>query len=114
MRYDAKKERWMPMEIRGIRGYFNDMRIDRASLPDWFHFWELADGDCDGTPCRYKPRILVNFFGTFITAGELPIDCVEYMEGFINSEDEWDFTGKQYISFEEVMRNELERMVKTR
>lgn len=60
MRYDAGKENWMPMEIRGVQGYFSDLRIDRASVPGWFHFWELADGDSDGPPCRYKPQILAN------------------------------------------------------
>lgn len=114
MRYDANTESWMPMEIRGVQGYFNDMRISRASVPGWFHFWELADGDCDGTPYRYKPWILVNFFGTFITTGELPIDCEEWTEGFINSDDEWGFTGERYIPFDEAVHNELERMAKTR
>jgi hypothetical protein len=49
MRYDAQTERWEPMEIRGVTGYFNDMRIDRSTVPEHFHFWELADGDSDGT-----------------------------------------------------------------
>lgn len=30
MRYDAAKERWMPMEIRGVRGY-----IDPAEEWSW-------------------------------------------------------------------------------
>ena len=38
MRYSAKKEKWTPMEIKGIHGYFSDLRIDRASVPGWFHF----------------------------------------------------------------------------
>ncbi len=50
----------MPMEIKGVKGYFNDMRIDRDTVPEAFHFWELADGDSDGTPCRYKPGVLKN------------------------------------------------------
>ena len=62
---------------QGGQGYFNDMRIAPESVPEWFHFWELADGDSDGTPCRYEPRILVNFYGTFITTGELPVDYDE-------------------------------------
>ena len=61
MRYDAAEERWMPMEIRGIRGYFNELRIDRSTVPEGFHLWELADADNDGFPCRYRKGILVNF-----------------------------------------------------
>lgn len=53
MRYDANNEKWTPMEIKGIHGYFNDLRIDPKTVPKGFRFWELADGDCDGTPCRY-------------------------------------------------------------
>lgn len=34
MRYDAVEERWMPMEIRDIRGYFNDLKIDRCTVPE--------------------------------------------------------------------------------
>jgi hypothetical protein len=106
MRYDAKTELWEPMEIRGVTGYFNDMRIDRNTVPEHFHFWELADGDSDGTPCRYRPGILVNFYGTFITAGELPVDDKKYAEGYINSDDEWGYTEGGSITFVEMMERE--------
>ena len=96
------------MEIKGVKGYFNDMRIDRNTVPEAFHFWELADGDSDGTPCRYKPGVLVNFYGTFITAGELPVDCLECTEGFINSDTEWKFTGRGSLTLKEV--NEIEKI----
>ena len=42
MRYDAAEERWMPMEIRGTKGYFTDARINRDTVPEGFHLWELA------------------------------------------------------------------------
>lgn len=41
-RYDARGEQWTPMEIKGVRGYFCDLRIDRATVPNSFDFWELA------------------------------------------------------------------------
>ena len=104
-RFNAREERWISMEIKGVRGYFCDLRIDRATVSKSFHFWELADGDSDGTPCRYKPGILVNFYGTFLTTGELPIDDVEQQEGFINNEGEWAFTDGSY-SFSEVEQME--------
>ena len=92
-RYSAREERWIPMEIKGVRGYFCDFRIDRATVPNSFDFWELADGDSDGTPCCYK-------FG-IITTGRLPVDDLEYGEGYINSEDEWGFLDGSY-SFSEI------------
>ena len=113
MRHDAKTERWTPMVIRGIHGYFNDLRIDRATVPDGFHFWELADGDSDGTPCRYKQGILVNFYGTFLTTEELPVDFPEWKEGFIGSDGEWCFPGGRSLSFDEMVRNGMERMAET-
>lgn len=100
-RYSAREERWIPMEIKGVHGYFCDLRIDRATVPNSFDFWELADGDSDGMPCRYKFGILVNFFGTFITTGRLPVDDMVYGEGYINSEDEWGFLDGSY-SFSEI------------
>lgn len=100
-RYSAREERWIPMEIKGVHGYFCDLRIDRATVPNSFDFLELADGDSDGMPCRYKFGILVNFFGTFITTGRLPVDDMVYGEGYINSEDEWGFLDGSY-SFSEI------------
>ena len=104
-RYSAREERWVPMEIRGVHGYFCDLRIDRATVPNRFDFWELADGDSDGEPCRYKFGILVNFFGTFITTGRLPVDDMEYGEGYISSEDEWGFSDGS-DSFSEIEKME--------
>ena len=109
MRYDAHKEMWMPMEIKGVNGYFNDMRIDRDTVPDWFHLWELADYDSNGIPCRYRAGILVNFYGTFITTGELPIDDTEWGEGYISPEDGWGFTGERGYPFSYILGLELEK-----
>jgi hypothetical protein len=101
-RLDAITESWLPMYIRGVKGYFNDCRINRDTVPKIFNFWELADGDSDGTPCRYKPGIMVNFYGTFITTGDLPIDDTKEAEGFINSEDDYWFDGSS-LTFTEMM-----------
>ena len=100
MRFEAGKERWVPMEIRGVAGYFCDVRIDQKTVPGRFHFWELADGDSDGIPCRYRPGILVNFYGTFLTSGELPLDEPEYQLGYIDP-DGWRFTGDQSVDLAE-------------
>lgn len=107
MRYDAREERWIPMEIRGVHGYFNDSRIDRATVPNGFRFWELADCDCDGEPCRYRNGILVNFYGTFLTTGNLPVDDKDWTEGYI-TEDEWEILWDKMVSFEEMLQMELE------
>ncbi|MCD8324705.1 MAG: hypothetical protein LUC32_07150 [Clostridiales bacterium] len=110
MRFDAKSERWMPMRIRGIDGYFSDVRINRNSIPDGFHFWELADGESDGIPCRYRPFILVNFFGTFISTENLPVDDEECRAGYIDSENDWGFIGDRYLTLTDIMDEEYRRM----
>lgn len=109
-RYDARKEQWTPMEIKGVRGYFCDLRIDRATVPDGFHLWELADGDSDGIPCRYRPGILVNFYGTFLTMGKLPVDDEEHQEGYIDNEEECGFMDGScsFLEMEWMGKNSIE------
>ena len=109
MRFNARNEYWIPMIIRGVEGYFTDARIDCQTVADGFEFWELADNDSDGIPYRYKKRILVNFYGTFITRGILPIDCIEWQEGFI-SDAEWEFSNGSSVKYSEIERLELCRM----
>ena len=105
-RLNAFKENWIAMEIKGIPGYFNDMRIDRESVPAGYTLWELADADSNGEPCRYRPGILVNFYGTFITKGNLPIEYLEMQETFI-SDDEWGFTGDRYMPLAELIKQDF-------
>ena len=66
MRYDYRKEHWQKVEVKGIPCLFNDLRIDRSTIPSGKIMYEVADGDCDGIPCRIRPGILVNFYGTIV------------------------------------------------
>ena len=110
MRNNAKKEKWIPMEIRGVKGYFSDVRIDRDTVPEWLHFWELADADCNGILCRYRPGILANFYGTFLTTGELPIDYPYYKEGYLESEEQYYFDSWTILEFHEIETLEKENI----
>lgn len=106
MRLDARNEYWETMNIRGVDGYFSDIRIDRNTVPSCFHFWELADADSNGEPCRYRKEILVNFFGTFITTGQLPIDDEESCTGYIEGYNDWYFGTESHLTFNEVLEKE--------
>lgn len=108
MRFDANKQIWFPMEIRGVSGYFADIRINRDTVPGWFRFWELADGDSDGEPCRYRNGIAVNFYGTFLTVGELPIDDREWAEGYI-VDGEWEIAWDRPLPFDAIIQIESGR-----
>lgn len=71
MRYDYRTERMQKVIIRGVPCEFNDMRLDRNTIPEGKFLYEVADGDSDGEPARISPGILVNFFGSIVCGQEL-------------------------------------------
>lgn len=61
--------------VCGIECQFNDMRIERSSVPQGLYHYEVAgDDDSGGDPVRVAKGILVNFFGTLISKTPLPLD----------------------------------------
>ncbi len=74
IRLDYAKERMPKVLVRGILCEFNDMRIDRNTIPEGKFIYEVADDDSDGEPARIRPGILVNFFGTIICNQKLEPD----------------------------------------
>ena len=74
IRLDYAKERMQKVLVRGILCEFNDMRIDRNTIPEGKFMYEVADDDSDGEPARIRPGILVNFFGTIICNQKLEPD----------------------------------------
>lgn len=73
MRLDYRKEKMEQVEVKGIRCEFNDMRIDRNTIPEGKFLYEVADGDSDGIPARIRHGIMVNFYGTLVCDSELPL-----------------------------------------
>ena len=73
-RLDYTKESMQKVLVRGILCEFNDMRIDRNTIPEGKYMYEVADDDSDGEPARIRPGILVNFFGTIICNQKLEPD----------------------------------------
>ena len=74
IRLDYTKESMQKVLVRGILCEFNDMRIDRNTIPEGKYMYEVADDDSDGEPARIRPGILVNFFGTIICNQKLEPD----------------------------------------
>lgn len=101
MRKNFYDEEWQVAELKGRQCLFSDVRIDRASIPAGSQLYELAD-DCDGVPCRMRPRILVNFFGTIITGEQFEADEGEKDTVWLAQDDFW-YHGK-YIDGEEAER----------
>ena len=73
-RLDYTKESMQKVSVGGIPCEFNDMRIDRSTVPEGKYMYEVADDDSDGEPARIRPGILVNFFGTIICNQKLEPD----------------------------------------
>lgn len=47
---------------------FTDWRIDRSTIPDGLHLYEVRHTDDDwGAPCQLGHRIVVNFYGSIVS-----------------------------------------------
>lgn len=74
MRADYRTERFTNVSVCGIPCGFNDMRIDRGTIPEGKYQYEVAgDDDSGGDPARVQRGVLVNFFGTLICDEPLPL-----------------------------------------
>ena len=74
MRLDYRKETFSKVSVCGVECEFNDMRIERSSVPEGKYQYEVAgDDDSGGDPVRVQSGVLVNFFGTLICASPLPV-----------------------------------------
>ena len=73
-RLDHGKESFEKVSVCGIECEFCGMRIDRSTVPEGKYQYEVGgDDDSGGEPARIKSGILVNFFGTLVCDGPLPI-----------------------------------------
>jgi len=73
-RLDYRKEAFEKVSVCGIECEFNDMRIERSTVPEGKYHYEVAgDDDSGGDLARVKLAVLVNFFGTLICDRPLPI-----------------------------------------
>ena len=61
------------------KGLFSNVRIDRDSLPEGWHAYDLRhDDDYDGEICEVlNGYVIVNYFGTFCTQDPLPLQDEE-------------------------------------
>lgn len=74
MRPDYRAEKFQKVCVCGIPCDFNDMRIDRSTVPEGRYHYEVSDDDeSKGEPSRVWRGIMVNFFGTLISDVPLPL-----------------------------------------
>lgn len=105
MIFNARDVRWLKVAIKGVEGYFCDVRVDRRTIPVRFQVWELADGGGDGIVSRYRLWIMVDFWGTFITEGRLPVVTQDIWEDSLEEMGEWRVLEERSVTFEEVINN---------
>ena len=65
-------------ELGTHTGYFTDMRIIHASVPDgWYRYEIRHDDDGLGDWAEIAKHVLVNFWGTLITREPIEFDAYE-------------------------------------
>ena len=66
--------------LLGIPALLTSWRIDRSTVPACLHLYELRHADEDwGDPCQLAKGILVNFYGSILTAQPIPLPESGYL-----------------------------------
>jgi len=90
-RYNAAELEFETVNVFGHPAIFTDLRVDRASVPDGLHMYEIRDGGSDGDPAEIADSVFVDFYGTVLMKAH--IDTPQ----MINADDgyQWDYEGYQ-------------------
>lgn len=75
MRKHAASISYDEVLLLGKPALFTQWRVDRSTVPPRLHLYELRHEDEDWSrPCQVARGILVNFYGTVLTAEPLKLD----------------------------------------
>lgn len=93
---DVSKEMLEEVELLGRTGYFTELRVDKETVPEGMHCYELRHGDDDGFPASVEESVRVNYFGAVLFAEALELGEEKTLQlGYEN----FAFTGEQmYLS----------------
>jgi hypothetical protein len=68
-------DRFEAVEVQGKIFLFTNMRVDRDTLPEGCHAYDVRDDDeCSGSFTQVQPFVLVNHWGTIIGPEEIDLD----------------------------------------
>ena len=84
-RRDAKTDTYEEVKLFGMNVLLTTARIDRASVPEGLHLYELRHADedwCD--PVQVGKGVLVNFYGTVLSREPIALGA----DGFLNLDAE--------------------------
>ena len=86
MRKNANEIIYDEITLLGIPALFTDWRVDRMTVPPNMFLYEVRHADEDwGDPCQLARGILVNFYGSILTAEPMKLSERGYLE--FNSKD---------------------------
>jgi hypothetical protein len=93
---DVQKEVLEEVELMGRIGYFTELRVDKETVPEGMHCYELRHGDDDGFPVSVEESVRVNYFGAVLLAEELELGEEKALQfGY----EDFGYTGEQmYLS----------------
>ena len=93
---DVQKEVLEEVELLGRMGYFTELRVDKETVPEGMHCYELRHGDDDGFPVSVEKNVRVNYFGAVLFAEELELGEEKALQfGY----EDFGYTGEQmYLS----------------
>jgi hypothetical protein len=101
MAVDAMNERFEEVEFQGKTVLFTDCRVQKDTIPDGLHRYEIRHTDDDwGEPCQLGYGIVVNHFGTLITNEAIQLDPSGHLDF---GTDAINFLGDGYVSVVEYM-----------
>lgn len=93
----AMKEKYDLVTLLGQPMLFSNLRIDRNTLPEGLHGYDLRDSDdCDGTACEIKSFVLVNHLGTVICKKPVELNADGWRELDDDSDDSLNFIGGNF------------------
>lgn len=93
---DVQKEVLEEVELMGRMGYFTELRVDKETVPEGMHCYELRHGDDDGFPVSVEENVRVNYFGAVLLAEALELGEEKALQfGY----EDFGYTGEQmYLS----------------
>lgn len=93
---DVQKEVLEEVELMGRKGYFTELRVDKDTVPEGMHCYELRYGDDDGFPVSVEENVRVNYFGAVLLAEALELGEEKALQfGY----EDFGYTGEQmYLS----------------
>lgn len=94
---DVNKERFEEVEIKGRRGLFTDLRVDKSTVPEGVSCYELRHGDDDSYPATLELSVRTNYFGAVLMTDKIELG----QEGYKPLEyDDFGFTGEEFTMLE--------------